>query len=186
MLLDATYQSAETVGGTGNSVNDQALAGFPGTEGNIHIRPGDHIPQLPRQVLKLYADWEPTAQWRIGLDMLASSGANLRGNENGLHTPDGVYYTGPGRSAGYTVFNLGVDYQPRPGLKFFVQVTNLFNTKYTTGGQLGANGFTPAGAFIARGLPANANGDFPVSQSSLMAPGAPRAAWLGVRYTFGT
>ncbi|WP_213954828.1 MULTISPECIES: TonB-dependent receptor [unclassified Variovorax] len=186
MLLDATYRSAETVGGSGNSTNDQALAGFPGTDGTIQIRPGDRIPLLPRQVLKLYADYEPTAQWRIGMDMVASSGSNLRGNENGLHTPDGVYYTGPGRSAGYAVFNLGVDYKPRPGLKFFVQVTNLFNTKYTTGGQLGANGFTNTGAYIARGLPQNANGDFPVSQSSLMSPGAPRAGWVGVRYTFGT
>ena len=140
---------------------------------------------LPPQVLKLFADYEPTAQWRIGLDMLASSGANLRGNENGLHVPDGVYYTGPGRSAGYAVFNLGVDYKPRSDLKFFVQIANLFNTRYTTGGQLGANGFTASGSYIARGLPQNANGDYPVSRASLMSPGAPRAAWVGLRYTFG-
>ncbi|SEB23466.1 TonB-dependent receptor [Variovorax sp. YR216] len=185
MLLDATYRSAETLGGSGNSSNDQALAGFPGTDGNIRIRPGDRIPMLPSQVLKLFADYEPDAQWRIGLDMLASSGANLRGNENGLHVPDGVYYTGPGRSAGYAVFNLGVDYKPRSDLKFFVQIANLFNTRYTTGGQLGANGFTASGSYIARGLPQNANGDYPVSRASLMSPGAPRAAWVGLRYTFG-
>jgi len=186
MLLDATYRSPETLGGSGNSSNDQALAGFPGTDGTIRIRPGDRIPMLPSQVLKLFADYEPNAQWRIGLDMLASNGANLRGNENGLHTPDGVYYTGPGRSAGYAVFNLGVDYMPRPGLKFFVQIANLFDTRYTTGGQLGANAFTASGAYIARGLPQNANGDYPVSRASLMSPGAQRAAWVGLRYTFGT
>jgi outer membrane receptor protein involved in Fe transport len=185
MLLDATYRSVETVGGSGNSSNDQALAGFPGTTGNIQIRPGDRIPMLPRQVLKLSADLEPNAQWRVGLDMVASSGANLRGNENGLHMPDGVYYTGPGRTSGYAVFNLGIDYKPRPGLKFFVQVANLFDRKYATGGQLGTDAFTASGAFIARGLPRNANGDFPVSRASLVSPGAPRAAWLGVRYTFG-
>lgn len=186
MLLDATYRSAETVGGSGNSSNDQALTGFPGTEGTVRIRPGDRIPMLPRHVLKLYADYAPNAQWRIGLDMLASSGATLRGNENGMHAADGLYYTGPGRSAGYAVFNLGVDYKPRPGLKFFLQVTNLFGRKYTTGGQLGTNGFTASGAYVARGLPRNANGDHPVSNSSLMSPGAPRAAWVGVRYTFGS
>ncbi|WP_083745637.1 TonB-dependent receptor [Variovorax sp. KK3] len=186
MLLDATYRTAETVGGSGNNSNDQAAAGFPGTEGNIQIRPGDRIPMLPRQVLKLYADYAPSAQWRIGLDMLASSGANLRGNENGRHVPDGLFYTGPGRTAGYAVVNLGVDYKPRPGLKFFVQVANLFNRKYATGGQLGTNGFTANGAYIARGLPQNANGDFPVSRASLVSPGAPRAVWVGMRYTFGT
>lgn len=186
MLLDATYRSAETVGGSGNSSNDQALAGFPGTEGNIRIHPGDRIPMLPRRVLKLHADYAPNAQWRIGLDMLASSGTSLRGNENGLHAADGVYYTGPGRSAGYAVFNLGVDYKPRPGLKFFVQIANLFGRKYTTGGQLGTNGFTASGAYVARGLPQNSAGDYPVSRASLMSPGAPRAAWVGVRYTFGS
>jgi len=183
-LLDATYRSAETIGGTGNSSNDAAAAGFPGTEGTIAIRAGDRIPMLPRRVLKLYADWEPTAQWRIGLDMTASSGAALRGNENGKHVPDGLFYTGAGRSAGYAVLNLGVDYKPKPGLKLFVQVTNLLGRKYSTGGQLGANGFTPSGAYIARGLPQNANGDYPVSQGSFFAPAAPRAAWIGLRYTF--
>lgn len=184
-LLDATYRTAETVGGSGNSSNDQAAAGFPGVDGNIRIRPGDRIPSLPRQVLKLYADYEPNAQWRIGVDMTASSGSNLRGNENGLHVPDGVYYTGPGRSAGYAVLNLGIDYKPRPGLKFFVQIANVLDRKYTTGGQLGSNGFTASGSYIARGLPQNANGDYPVSRASLMSPGAPRTVWIGLRYTFG-
>jgi len=31
----------------------------------------------------------------------------------------------------------------------------------------------------------DANGEFPVSRGTLLAPGAPRAAWIGVRYTFG-
>jgi outer membrane receptor protein involved in Fe transport len=118
--------------------------------------------------------------------MNAVSGTTVRGNENGLDTPDGLYYTGPGRSGGYAVFNLGVDYKPKPGLKFFVQITNLFDRKYTTGGQLGINGFTVNGAYIARALPANANGDFPVSRATLLSPGAPRTAWVGMRYTFGT
>ena len=47
-----------------------------------------------------------------------------------------------------------------------------------------ANGFTTNGSFIARPLPANANGDFPVPQATLYTPGAPRTAWVGLRYTF--
>ena len=73
-LLDATYRTAEIVGGTGNSSNSAAAEGFPGTEGSIQINPGDRIPLLPRQVLKLYVDWEPNGSWRVGLDMTASSG----------------------------------------------------------------------------------------------------------------
>ncbi len=98
----------------------------------------------------LRKDWEPNAYRRVGADMNAVSGTTVRGNENGLHTPDGVYYTGSGQSGGYAVFNLGVDYKPKPGMKFFMQITNLFDRKYTTGGQLGINGFTVNGAYIAR------------------------------------
>jgi outer membrane receptor protein involved in Fe transport len=184
-LLDATYRSAETIGGAGNSSNDAAAAGFPGNDGNIQIRPGDRIPLLPRRLLKLYADWTPTAQWRVGLDMSAASGTSLRGNENGQNVPDGVFYTGPGRSAGYGVLNLGVDYKPTPGVKLFVQVTNLLDRRYTTGGQLGTNGFTVNGNYIARALPQDANGNYPISRATLLSPGAPRTAWVGVRYTFG-
>ncbi|HYP85430.1 TonB-dependent receptor [Variovorax sp.] len=183
-LLDATYRTAETVGGTGNSSNSAAADGAPGTEGTIDIRPGDRIPLLPRQVLKLYVDWEPTALWHVGLDMTAASGTAVRGNENGQDAPDGLYYTGSGRTSGYAVFNLGVDYKPRPGWKVFLQVTNLFDRKYATAGQLGANGFTSDGAYIARALPANANGDYPVPQGTLYSPGAPRTAWVGLRYTY--
>jgi outer membrane receptor protein involved in Fe transport len=183
-LLDATYRSAETVGGAGNSSSDAAAAGFPGTGGNIRIQPGDRIPMLPRRILKLYADYEPNAQWRIGLDLSAASSVALRGNENGWHVPDGVFYTGPGRSAGYAVLNLGVDYKPRPGVKVFFQVTNLLNRKYTTGGQLGSDGFAANGSYVARALPQNANGDFPVRGASFFSPGAPRAAWIGLRYSF--
>ena len=184
-LLDATYRSAETLRGAGNSSNDAAAAGFPGTDGTIGVRPGDRIPLLPRRLLKLYANWTPTAQWRLGLDMSAASGTSLRGNENGQHTPDGVFYTGPGRSAGYSVLNLGVDYRPTPGIKLFLQVTNLLDRRYTTGGQLGINGFTTSGTYIARALPQNANGSYPIGRATLLSPGAPRTAWIGLRYTFG-
>ena len=185
-LLDATYRSTEALRGGGNSSNDAAVAGFPGTDGTIRIRPGDRIPLLPRRLLKLYADWAPTAQWRVGLDMSAASESSLRGNENGQNAPDGVFYTGPGRISGYSVLNLGVDYRPTPGIKLFVQVTNLLDRRYTTGGQLGINGFSANGSYVARALPQDANGNYPISRATLLSPGAPRTAWVGVRYTFRT
>ena len=185
-LLDATYRSAEVVDGSSNSSNDTAAQGLPGTEGRIAIRPGDRIPLLPRRVLKLYADWDLTPQWSLGADMTASSGANARGNENGLHQPDGVYYTGPGRSPGYAVLNMNGSYQPTSRLKLFVQVNNVLNRKYATGAQLGANGFDANGNFVSRGLPRNAEGVWPVSSGTFLAPGAPRSAWIGLRYTLGS
>lgn len=184
-LLAATYQSAEQVGGTGNSSNESAQAGLPGLEGVIQIRPGDRIPLLPRRQLKLTLDWRVSPLWNLGLDLQASAGASARGNENGQHRPDGVFYTGPGRSAGYALLNLGLDYRPADsGLKLFLQIKNLLDTRYSTAAQLGANAFDAQGHYRARPLPANANGDYPLIHSTFLAPGAPRAAWVGLRYEF--
>src|SRR6185369_5400862 len=51
--LDATFESTETVDGTGNSTNDAALEGGKGLEGTIDIQPGDRIPLIPRHMLKV-------------------------------------------------------------------------------------------------------------------------------------
>ena len=183
-FLDATYRSAESIDGSGNSSNDAAAAGLPGTDGSIAIRPGDRIPLLPRRILKLAADWAIDARWRMGVDLAATSGANARGNENGLHQPDGLYYTGPGRSAGHAVLNLGVDYRPIARWKLFLQIDNLLNRRYANAAQLGANGFDAAGNFRARAFPVDANGDYPVARGTFFAPGALRTAWAGVRLQF--
>ncbi|WP_077037480.1 TonB-dependent receptor [Pelomonas sp. KK5] len=184
-LLDATYRSPETVDGSSNSSNDAAQDGFPGQQGTIDIRPGDRIPNLPRKQLKLYADWTPSAQWHVGLDMSASSGANARGNENGQDRPDGVYYTGPGRYAGYAIFNLDADWQPTQRIKLFAQVANLLDRKYATGAQLGGNPFDSNGSYVARRFPRPAGADeYPVASGTFLAPGAPRTFALGVRFSF--
>lgn len=74
----------------------------------------------------------------------------------------------------------------RRSLKLFLQVNNLLDRKYTTGGQLGANAFDARGNFVARALPRNAGGEFPVPRASFFAPGTPRTVWVGLRYTFGS
>ena len=134
---------------------------------------------------RLGLDWQLDAQWRLGADLNAFSGANARGNENGRHTPDGTFYTGPGRNAGYAVLNLNLDYRASPRLKLFLQVNNVLDRRYASAAQLGANGFDANGNISARSLPRNANGDFPVRSGSFFAPGAPRALSVGLRYAFG-
>ncbi len=183
-LLDATFRTAERVGGAGNSSNDNAAAGLPGVEGRIEIRPGDRIPLMPDRILKLDLSWLPTPTWTLGADVTAISASTARGNENGQQQPDGRYYTGDGRSPGYAVLNLGVEYRPSPRWKVFVQLNNALDQRYSTGAQLGANAFDAAGNYSARALPRNAQGDYPVARSAFYAPGAPRSGWLGVRRSF--
>src|SRR5262249_33752495 len=102
-FLDAMYQSPETVLGLGNSTNDGAS---PGLGGNIQIQPGDHIPLIPKHMLKAYLDFQATSKLSVDLGLTALSSSFARGNENNLHQPDGVFYLGPGISPGYAVLNL--------------------------------------------------------------------------------
>jgi outer membrane receptor protein involved in Fe transport len=182
--LNATYQSAETINAVGNSSNDTAVAGNKGLDGNTHIAPGNRIPLIPRHLFKAHADYAFGGGLSAGLSLIATGSSFARGNDNNLHAPDGVNYFGSGRSGGYAVLNLSTQYQVDKQLRFFVQINNLLNRHYSNAAQLGPNGFTANGNYIARPFPATAGGDFPVQQSTFYAPGAPRMAWVGVRYQF--
>ena len=177
--LEATYETAETVNGTGNSSNDQAQVGNPGTDGVITIKPGDRIPLVPQHQLKLSARYAVTSAWALTASVVAVSGSLARGNENAQHLADGVFYQGAGGTAGYAVVNLGADWRPTPQLRWAAQINNLFDIKYSTGAQLGANAFNAQGA-----VNANPYGTGAVPQSTLVAPGAPRSLSVSLRYAF--
>jgi outer membrane receptor protein involved in Fe transport len=134
-------------------------------------------------MFKAYADIPVGSKLSVDVDLQAASSSLARGNENGLHEPDGTYYLGPGSVPGYTVVNLGAGYQLTPWMQIVAQVTNLFDRKYYTAGQLGPFGFTDTGAFIARPLPP-IDGEFPVRHATFYAPGAPVRVWIGTRFKF--
>lgn len=182
--MDATYRSSEVLNGESNSSNEEAEDGLPGVEGEIEIGSGDRIPLIPRQIVKLFAQWQVLPSLSLSADLMAMEGVFARGNENNAHEPDGVYYLGDGSTAGFSVVNLGADWQPLQDLNVFLQVNNLYDHEYATAAQLGAVGITPANSFQARPFPANAVGERPLQHSTYYAPGAPRTAWLGMRYRF--
>lgn len=183
--LDASFRSAETLGGAANSSNQEAAAGLPGVDGNITIQPGHRMPLVPRQQLKVFAELPLGAQFSVGADVTAMSNSYARGNENNAHQADGSHYLGAGASTGYAVLNLNADWKPTPAVTVFVQVNNLLDHRYSTAAQLGATAFDANGNFVARPLPANGNGDWPLVSSTFYAPGAPRSVYLGLRYAFG-
>jgi len=181
--LVATFESDETVNGESNSTNDAARSGAPGLEGAIDIVPGHRIPLVPAHMFKAYADIALTSALSVDLDLDAASGSYARGNENNQHEPDGTYYLGPGKTAGYAIVNLGARYAIRPWLHLLAQVNNLFDRRYDTAAQLGTDGFTNSGSFIARPF-SPVNGEFPLRHSTFFAPGAPARFWTGVRLKF--
>jgi outer membrane receptor protein involved in Fe transport len=181
--LDATFQSPETVNGTGNSTNDSALAGGKGLAGTIAIEPGDRIPLIPRQTFKTFADLQITGRLSADIDLIAASGVVARGNENNLSQPDGTYYLGTGSTSAYAILNVGAHYRLSKSWLFLMQVNNVFDHYYNTASQLQGTGFTSTGNYVARPLPA-IGGEFPVVQAAFYAPGAPIAYWIGTRVSF--
>ena len=180
-LLNATYESAETLNASGNSTSDKFAKGLDGT---IRIAAGASIPLIPKHMLKAYADVQATKKLSFDLGMVAISSTFARANENNLHQPDGVYYTGSGKTDPYGVANLGARYQVHGRVQLFVQINNLLDQRYSSAAQLGPTGFSNAGAFVARPFAAASNGAYPVVHATFFAPGAPRAAVGGVRLKF--
>jgi outer membrane receptor protein involved in Fe transport len=181
--LAATYESAETLSGAGNSSNDGAMTGGKGLDGVIEIAPGDRIPLIPRHTAKLFTEFKITKRFSVSPNMVAVSSALARGNENDLHQPDGVVYLGPGRSPGYALVNVSANYHLSRKLDLFAQLNNLLDHRYYSAAQLGATGFTSTGSFIARPFPP-VSGEFPVQQATFLSPGAPTIFWIGTRLRF--
>lgn len=182
-FLDATYRSEEIVLGEGNSSNEEG----PGFEGTIEVESGDRIPLTPRHLFKAFAGWDITQQLSANIDLITISSSFARGNENNEHRADNAFYIGPGETGGYTVVNLGLEYRPLQRLQLFAQVNNLFDREYFTAAQLGSTGFNEAGAFVARPFAGPiVDDERPLLGSTFLAPGAPRAYWLGVRFSFAT
>ena len=183
-FLQATFESRETVNGSGNSTNKLAKTISRGLEGTIDINTGSHIPLIPSHMAKAYADVQVTSKFLIDFGVVGVSSSYARGNENNQHQPDGTYYLGSGKSQGYGVANFGARYNLHRRVQVFAQVNNIFDRRYYSGAQLGPTGFTANGNYIARPFAAASSGAFPVQQATFYAPGAPRAGSLGLRFRF--
>jgi outer membrane receptor protein involved in Fe transport len=187
-FLSATYQSDAVLDGSANNTSDSALSGAPGLDGNIYIHPGNRIPLIPKQTGKAYATYLITDKFTVDFSELAVSSSYARGNENNAYQSDGKYYLGPGVSPGYAITNFRAHYDLLKYLQLAVQVDNVFNHEYYTAAQLANTGLTAAGTFIARPFPGYTTGpqagNYPLQSVTFFTPGAPRRAWVELRFKF--
>lgn len=176
-LIDATFRSGAVLLAEGNS----SRGTVPGlNDDEILVSRGNRIPGIPRHAFKLSGDWQ-SGPLLIGAQLVAFSSQFVRGNENNQHQAgtftdlagDTRTFAGSGKSGGYAVLNLNARYQIAPRLQLFGKVANVFDRRYTTGGILGENAF-PNGTF-------SPDADSWV-RDTFLAPGAPRAFFIGVRY----
>jgi outer membrane receptor protein involved in Fe transport len=183
-FLSATYQSVEQVDGSANNTSDTALAGLPGLDGVITIHPGNRIPLIPKNTAKAFVDYQATTKLLLNFGAIATSSSYARGNENNAYQADGKFYLGRGVSPGYAVMNFAAHYDLTKKLQLAVQIDNLLDRHYYSTAQLVATGFTPQSTVLARPFPAYATGDFPLIHAAFFSPGAPRRAWVELKYKF--
>ncbi len=171
--LRATYRSSACLVAEANSTAETSAN--CGGDDEIEVRPGDRLPNLPQHSLKLAADWQALPAVNLGAQLRAYSSQYVRGNENNRHQPDGDEFNGSGRIGGFAVLDLTGRWKLGKNFELFGKVANVFDRRYASAGMLAENAFDAAGAIQA---PA----DWRTEQ--FVAPGAPRAAWIGVRMSF--
>ena len=147
----------------------------------IYAKPGDRIPSIPAHQLKLRGQYSVTPDWTIGSNVIGYSDSYVWGNENNAHqandprclADNSDCATGKGKVSGYFVVNLDTQYNIGSGWKAFAKATNIFDREYNVSGRLAETYFNAAGQYDG------------VEQKMLgLLPGAPRAAWVGLRYEF--
>jgi outer membrane receptor protein involved in Fe transport len=170
--LKATYQTdgIELIS-EGNSEADD--------DGQIIVNKGDRLANLPNHAFKMRMQYAMTPNWTIGSNINAFSSVYMRGNENNAHdgtqNEEGEAVLASGKVKGYTLVNMDTRYKlNNSGWQVFAKASNIFNKKYATGGMLGENWIGSNGQFSGEG-----EGD------RMLMVGAPRAAWVGMRYDFG-
>lgn len=122
----------------------------------IAVESGDRIPSVPRHLLKLALDYAVSPRWSIGADWNRASSQYLRGDEANLTAP----------VSGYSVLNLRTTFRVSEHFSVFALVDNALDSDYETFGVFGEAD--------------DVLGD-DYDDTRFLSPGAPRAAWVGVR-----
>ncbi len=157
--IDAIFDSPLTLNSPNNSSAD--------ANDDIQVSPGDKIPGIPAQSVKVRVGYDFTETVSAGTNIMVFSSQYARGDENNRDVN--------GKVPGYTLVNLDARYQATRQLLFFGRINNVFNTKYETVGVLGENFFNgPGRTFDASN----------VTSDQFLSVGAPLGIWVGVQYAF--
>lgn len=164
---DATFQTPLILSSPSNS---QASSINCTGCSQIQVRPGDRIPGIPRDLLKVRLEYLPSARLSIGLSILGQSSQFARGDENNADTH--------GTLAGYALINMDASYQIDGHWRLFATIDNLLDRRYSSFAVLGENEFTgPGNTFDPTGRTWRSE--------QFSSVGAPFGAWIGLEYRFG-
>ncbi len=130
----------------------------------IQVVPGNRIPSVPRNRVKLGVDYAVTDAFKVGGDALFVASQYFAGDESNQAA----------RLPGYSVFNLHASYQINKTFQLYGRVDNIFDNRYST-----------FGTFFERGdIPNFVNGGADFSDPRTVSPARPRAFYAGLKATF--
>jgi outer membrane receptor protein involved in Fe transport len=154
-LVDARFLDALTL---------NSRSPFADDDGNIQVQPGNRIPSVPRNRVKLGVDYSITDAFKVGGDALFVASQYFAGDESNQAT----------RLPGYSVFNVHASYQVNKTIQFYGRVDNVFDNRYATYGTF----------FQTDDVPNFANGGAPFTDPRSVSPARPRAFYAGMKATF--
>jgi outer membrane receptor protein involved in Fe transport len=128
-------------------------------DGEIEVEPGDHLPLIPQRLLKAGLRFAPGARVTFGFDVISTAGAHFRGDEGNLVE----------KLEDYTLLNARAEIRLGDHATLFLNVDNLLDEEYATFGVFGDADDVLGDDF---------------EDPRFLGPGAPRAAWAGVRLQF--
>jgi iron complex outermembrane receptor protein len=138
----------------------------PGADanGNIHVVPGDRIPDIARHRGTVVVTYNVTPAWTFGGNAVLQSSQYRVGDEANLSKPVG----------GYMVVDLNTAYRITDSVTIFGVANNVFNERYATYGAFAD--FT--------GLPFPQVPGGTIGASRTASPGMPIAGYGGVKVSF--
>lgn len=147
-------------------------------ERNVTIRPGTRIAGLPRHTLKLAADWRLGGGFSVGADVQVVGKRTVSGNEDGVIFEEDIDEAEPelrGRlkTPGYAILNLRSNWKPSKAWELYASVNNVFDRRYETFGAVAETLFD-----------ADGSGPGEERDALFVAPGTPRAVFVGLRYRY--
>jgi outer membrane receptor protein involved in Fe transport len=154
-FVDATFRNALTL--ASNSP-------FADANGNIEVVPGDRIPMIPRNRLKIGAEYALTNALKIGSDVIGVGSQYFAGDASNQAE----------KLPAYVVVDANASYQINENVEVYARVENLLDNHYYTYGTF----------FDTTAIPNFANGGAAFTDPRSLTPAEPRAIYAGMKATF--
>ena len=158
-FLEATFESDHTL----------PAANHP--TGANDVEKGDTLPGMPEHTIKAGIGQHLGKNLRIGINMNASSGVYLRGDESNQLKP-----TNP-----YVVFNASTRWTPFQNIEFFGRIDNILNSKYETMGVLGEASASEVSVPISELGDTGSGTAVGVLDPRFLSPGSPLGIFIGLK-----